>query len=33
MPSGRKEYEKEFGDASDFEYAARRSMMIAYVPD
>jgi cyclase len=28
-----KEYEKEFGDASDFEYAALRSMMIAYVPD
>jgi glyoxylase-like metal-dependent hydrolase (beta-lactamase superfamily II) len=28
-----KEYEKEFGDASDFEYAANRSMMIAYVPD
>lgn len=27
------EYEKEFGDASDFEYAALRSMMIAYVPD
>ena len=28
-----KEYEKEFGRASDFEYAALRSMMIAYVPD
>ncbi len=28
-----KEYEKEFGDASEFEYAALRSMMIAYVPD
>lgn len=28
-----KEHEKEFGDASDFEYAALRSMMIAYVPD
>jgi cyclase len=28
-----KEYEGEFGDASDFEYAALRSMMIAYVPD
>jgi hypothetical protein len=28
-----KEYEKEFGDASDFEYAALRSMMFAYVPD
>ena len=28
-----KEYEAEFGDASDFEYAALRSMMIAYVPD
>jgi glyoxylase-like metal-dependent hydrolase (beta-lactamase superfamily II) len=28
-----KEYEKEFGDASAFEYAALRSMMIAYVPD
>ena len=28
-----KEYEKEFGDASGFEYAALRSMMIAYVPD
>jgi cyclase len=28
-----KEYEKEYGDASDFEYAALRSMMIAYVPD
>jgi glyoxylase-like metal-dependent hydrolase (beta-lactamase superfamily II) len=28
-----KEYENEFGDASDFEYAALRSMMIAYVPD
>jgi cyclase len=28
-----KEYEKDFGDASDFEYAALRSMMIAYVPD
>jgi glyoxylase-like metal-dependent hydrolase (beta-lactamase superfamily II) len=28
-----KEYEKEFGKASDFEYAALRSMMIAYVPD
>jgi len=27
------EYEREFGDASDFEYAALRSMMIAYVPD
>jgi glyoxylase-like metal-dependent hydrolase (beta-lactamase superfamily II) len=28
-----KEYEQELGDASDFEYAALRSMMIAYVPD
>jgi glyoxylase-like metal-dependent hydrolase (beta-lactamase superfamily II) len=28
-----KKYEAEFGDASDFEYAALRSMMIAYVPD
>ena len=28
-----KEYEKEFGDASEFEYGALRSMMIAYVPD
>jgi glyoxylase-like metal-dependent hydrolase (beta-lactamase superfamily II) len=28
-----KEYEPEFGKASDFEYAALRSMMIAYVPD
>jgi cyclase len=28
-----KPYEAEFGDASDFEYAALRSMMIAYVPD
>jgi glyoxylase-like metal-dependent hydrolase (beta-lactamase superfamily II) len=28
-----KAYEAEFGDASDFEYAALRSMMIAYVPD
>jgi glyoxylase-like metal-dependent hydrolase (beta-lactamase superfamily II) len=28
-----KEYEKELGKASDFEYAALRSMMIAYVPD
>ena len=28
-----KEYEKEFGDASEFEYGATRSMMIAYVPD
>ena len=28
-----KEYEKEFGDASHFEYAALRSMVIAYVPD
>jgi cyclase len=28
-----KEYEAEFGKASDFEYAALRSMMIAYVPD
>jgi glyoxylase-like metal-dependent hydrolase (beta-lactamase superfamily II) len=28
-----REYEKEFGDASDFEYAGLRSMMIAYVPD
>ncbi len=28
-----KEYESAFGDASDFEYAALRSMMIAYVPD
>jgi glyoxylase-like metal-dependent hydrolase (beta-lactamase superfamily II) len=27
------EYEAEFGDASEFEYAALRSMMIAYVPD
>ena len=28
-----KEYEKEFGDARQFEYDALRSMMIAYVPD
>ncbi|HVG54033.1 MAG TPA: MBL fold metallo-hydrolase [Vicinamibacterales bacterium] len=28
-----KEYEKEFGDATQFEYDALRSMMIAYVPD
>ncbi|MNC87066.1 hypothetical protein D3C83_27620 [compost metagenome] len=28
-----KAYEAEFGDASDFEYGALRSMMIAYVPD
>jgi glyoxylase-like metal-dependent hydrolase (beta-lactamase superfamily II) len=28
-----KEYEAELGDASEFEYAALRSMMIAYVPD
>ena len=28
-----KAYEGEFGDASDFEYGALRSMMIAYVPD
>jgi glyoxylase-like metal-dependent hydrolase (beta-lactamase superfamily II) len=28
-----KEYEAEFGDASEFEYGALRSMMIAYVPD
>jgi glyoxylase-like metal-dependent hydrolase (beta-lactamase superfamily II) len=28
-----KEYEGEFGDASEFEYGALRSMMIAYVPD
>jgi glyoxylase-like metal-dependent hydrolase (beta-lactamase superfamily II) len=28
-----KEYEKEFGDAKQFEYDALRSMMIAYVPD
>lgn len=28
-----KDYEKEFGDASEFEYGALRSMMIAYVPD
>jgi len=28
-----KAYEGEFGDASDFEYAALRSMLIAYVPD
>lgn len=28
-----KEYEPAFGDASDFEYAALRSMLIAYVPD
>jgi glyoxylase-like metal-dependent hydrolase (beta-lactamase superfamily II) len=28
-----KAYEAEFGDASEFEYAALRSMMIAYVPD
>ena len=28
-----KQYEGEFGDASDFEYGALRSMMIAYVPD
>ena len=28
-----KEYEKEFGDASEFEYGALRSMHIAYVPD
>jgi glyoxylase-like metal-dependent hydrolase (beta-lactamase superfamily II) len=26
-------YEAEFGDASEFEYGALRSMMIAYVPD
>ena len=26
-------YEAEYGDASEFEYAALRSMMIAYVPD
>ncbi len=26
-------YEGEFGDASEFEYGALRSMMIAYVPD
>jgi glyoxylase-like metal-dependent hydrolase (beta-lactamase superfamily II) len=26
-------YESEFGDASEFEYGALRSMMIAYVPD
>jgi hypothetical protein len=28
-----KEYEAEFGDASQFNYGALRSMMIAYVPD
>ena len=28
-----KEYEAQFGDASEFEYGALRSMMIAYVPD
>jgi glyoxylase-like metal-dependent hydrolase (beta-lactamase superfamily II) len=28
-----KAYEGEFGDASEFEYGALRSMMIAYVPD
>jgi glyoxylase-like metal-dependent hydrolase (beta-lactamase superfamily II) len=28
-----KAYEAEFGDASEFEYAALRSMLIAYVPD
>jgi glyoxylase-like metal-dependent hydrolase (beta-lactamase superfamily II) len=28
-----KAYEPEFGDASEFEYGAMRSMMIAYVPD
>ncbi len=28
-----KEYEKEFGKATQFEYDALRSMMIAYVPD
>ena len=28
-----KEHESEFGDASEFEYGALRSMMIAYVPD
>lgn len=28
-----KAYEGELGDASEFEYAALRSMMIAYVPD
>jgi glyoxylase-like metal-dependent hydrolase (beta-lactamase superfamily II) len=28
-----KQYEPEFGDASEFEYAALKSMMIAYVPD
>ena len=28
-----KKHEAEFGDASEFEYAALRSMMIAYVPD
>ena len=28
-----KEYEGQFGDASQFEYDALRSMMIAYVPD
>ena len=28
-----KEYESQFGDASQFEYDALRSMMIAYVPD
>jgi glyoxylase-like metal-dependent hydrolase (beta-lactamase superfamily II) len=28
-----KAYEAEFGDASEFEYGALRSMMIAYVPD
>jgi hypothetical protein len=27
------EYEKAFGDASDFEDAALRSMMIAHVPE
>jgi cyclase len=28
-----KAYESDFGDASEFEYGALRSMMIAYVPD
>ena len=28
-----KQHEAEFGDASEFEYGALRSMMIAYVPD
>ena len=28
-----KEYDKEFGDAKQFEYDALRSMLIAYVPD